>query len=57
MELDLVGKAVVISGAASGIGRACAAAFAEEGARVGLVDIDTTSAAELVGALRKEYDA
>ncbi len=57
MELDLVGRTVVISGAASGIGRACAGAFAAEGARIGLLDIDGTSAAGLTDELLTEYDA
>lgn len=40
MDLQLEGKTVLISGAASGIGRACAQAFAGQGARLGLLDID-----------------
>jgi NAD(P)-dependent dehydrogenase (short-subunit alcohol dehydrogenase family) len=38
MDLKLTDSVAVITGAASGIGRACAIAFAEEGARVGLLD-------------------
>ncbi|WP_033288819.1 SDR family NAD(P)-dependent oxidoreductase [Amycolatopsis jejuensis] len=38
MRLDLAGKAVLITGAGSGIGLACARAFLAEGARVGMVD-------------------
>jgi NAD(P)-dependent dehydrogenase (short-subunit alcohol dehydrogenase family) len=40
VNLGLAGKAVVITGAATGIGRATARAFAREGAVLGLVDID-----------------
>jgi NAD(P)-dependent dehydrogenase (short-subunit alcohol dehydrogenase family) len=38
----LKGKVALISGAASGIGAACAMAFASEGAKVVLGDIDAT---------------
>ncbi|GAB2776938.1 SDR family NAD(P)-dependent oxidoreductase [Amycolatopsis magusensis] len=38
MRLDLEGKAVLVTGAASGIGLACARAFLAEGARVGVLD-------------------
>jgi NAD(P)-dependent dehydrogenase (short-subunit alcohol dehydrogenase family) len=58
MDLQLEGKAVVVSGAASGIGRACAWAFAAEGARLGLLDIDIERGqalkAELTDALGAE---
>jgi NAD(P)-dependent dehydrogenase (short-subunit alcohol dehydrogenase family) len=40
------GKVVVITGAGSGIGRACAIEFAREDARVALADVDASSAAE-----------
>ena len=36
----------VVTGAASGIGRAIAAGFAREGARMALLDIDEKAAAE-----------
>lgn len=37
MELDLTNKVVVVTGGSKGIGLACARAFLEEGARVGIV--------------------
>ena len=37
MDLELAGKRVVVTGASKGIGYACAAAFAAEGARVVVV--------------------
>lgn len=40
MDTGLAGKIVAITGAASGIGRAAADAFAAEGAHLALVDID-----------------
>ena len=45
MNLALAGRTVVISGAASGIGRATALAFADEGARVALLDRDAAALA------------
>ncbi|MBL8990424.1 MAG: glucose 1-dehydrogenase [Phycisphaerae bacterium] len=47
----LNGKVALITGAASGIGRACAAAFAREGARVIATDIDRAGLGETVGAI------
>ena len=40
MAADLSGRAALITGAASGIGRASALAFASAGASVALLDID-----------------
>ncbi len=49
---ELRGKTVVITGAASGIGRAMAEAFAAEGARLVLADIERGALEETAGALR-----
>ena len=38
--MELAGKHVVVTGAASGIGRACATRFAADGARVVVADLD-----------------
>jgi NAD(P)-dependent dehydrogenase (short-subunit alcohol dehydrogenase family) len=42
--MELAGRHAVITGAASGIGRACAVAFAEAGAKVTVSDIDADGA-------------
>jgi 3-oxoacyl-[acyl-carrier protein] reductase len=42
----------VVTGAASGIGRAIAAGFAREGARMALLDIDEKAAAEAANEIR-----
>jgi NAD(P)-dependent dehydrogenase (short-subunit alcohol dehydrogenase family) len=38
--LDFTGKSVLVTGGATGIGRAAALAFAEQGARLGIGDVD-----------------
>ncbi|MBI03501.1 MAG: short-chain dehydrogenase, partial [Acidimicrobiaceae bacterium] len=54
MGKRLEGKAVFITGAASGIGRQSAVRFATEGAQVAVVDVDADGAAtvadEVIGA-------
>jgi NAD(P)-dependent dehydrogenase (short-subunit alcohol dehydrogenase family) len=49
--MELAGRHVVITGAASGIGRACAAAFAAEGARLVLADRDAAAVGVVAGEL------
>jgi NAD(P)-dependent dehydrogenase (short-subunit alcohol dehydrogenase family) len=52
MAADLSGRAALITGAASGIGRASALAFASAGASVALLDIDTGGLADTATAVR-----
>ena len=47
----LEGKRAFVTGGGAGIGRAIAAAFAKEGARVAVVDVDEARARETVAAL------
>ena len=54
----LEGKVAVITGATGGIGRAAARLFAEEGARLTLVDLDESALREVaqsIGADRASY--
>jgi NAD(P)-dependent dehydrogenase (short-subunit alcohol dehydrogenase family) len=52
MRTDLRDKVVCITGAAGGIGRAIAEAFAQEGARLALIDLNAAGLEELAAALR-----
>ena len=52
MAADLSGHAALITGAASGIGRASAIAFSSAGASVALVDIDADGLADTAAAVR-----
>jgi len=51
--VKLLDKVAVVTGAASGIGRAIAEALAREGARVAVVDLNGPGAAETVRAIEK----
>ncbi len=48
----LIGKRAVVTGGASGIGRACAEMFAREGADVVVADLDALRGADTVAAVR-----
>ena len=49
MAADMSGRAALITGAASGIGRASALAFASAGASVALLDIDADGLEDTAG--------
>lgn len=49
----LAGRIAIVTGAAGGIGAATARLFAEEGARLALVDIEATTLAEVEEAVRR----
>jgi len=50
-EKELAGKVAIVTGAASGIGRACAERFAEEGAHVVVTDVDLSLAEEVANGI------
>ena len=49
--MDLTGTTAVVTGAASGIGRATAVAFAEAGANVALLDINSDGAQQVANQI------
>jgi 3-oxoacyl-[acyl-carrier protein] reductase len=51
--LRLPGKAAIVTGAGSGIGRECAATFAREGANVACVDLSEEAAASTVRSIEE----
>ncbi|MDY7038652.1 MAG: 3-oxoacyl-ACP reductase family protein [Thermodesulfobacteriota bacterium] len=56
MDLGLKGKAVIVTGAASNIGRAIALEFAKEGSRIAIADLDEKGGQKVVD-LAKELGA
>lgn len=53
METGLKNRIAIITGAANGIGRATAVAFAREGAHLGLLDIDAANLESVAAEVRK----
>ncbi len=54
MDSGLAGTTAIVTGAGSGIGKACAAALAAEGARVVLADLDLEAAERSAAALGRD---
>lgn len=53
MKLNVAGKSVIITGGASNIGRAIVHAFAEEGAKIAIADIDVKQGEKVAEEARK----
>ncbi len=54
-EKELASKVAIITGAASGIGRACAERFAEEGAHVVVTDVDLSLAEDVAKKIVEKH--
>ena len=54
MQIDMTGKVALVTGAASGLGRAAAIRLGQAGARLALVDVNADALAETVGLLATE---
>lgn len=50
----VAGKAALVTGAASGIGQACAELLAQEGASVVLTDLDEVKEREVIAGIRTQ---
>lgn len=54
MAKDFEGKAIIVTGGASGIGKAAARRFADEGGRICIADLDGDAAERLAGFIREK---
>src|ERR1700757_3667505 len=54
MDLGLTGRVAIVTGASRGIGKACAAALAAEGAHVVITSLDPARNEEAVAAIRTQ---
>src|SRR5690349_258971 len=54
MAASLQGKSIIVTGGASGIGRATAILFAREGAKVTIADVDEDGSRETLGLIEAE---
>lgn len=57
LSRSLVGKTAIVTGAASGMGRATAFLLADEGANAAVVDLDQTKVDAVVLSIQSEYGA
>ena len=54
MDLRLNGRVAIVTGSGRGIGRAAVTAFAQEGVKVVVTDIDSAAVEETCAALREK---